>query len=222
MTPNCISVRPAINLTPKSALKRSSAPIKNDGINKRDGLYPTKGRTICGIINPTKPIAPDTATQDPTANDDFTTKPTTKPSETEQPTDCVHATTVVKGLKLATYFAKGYTGDKVCSICSGLIEQGKQTAKLKLNKPKFSAKRSGKNIKVTYRKVKGANRFQVRYRIKGKWKIKIFKAGNKKKVVKLIRKLKKGTYKVQVRAMVIKGKLKAYSKWASAKKVKIK
>ena len=47
-----------------------------------------------------------------------------------------------------------------------------------------------------------------------------FKA--KKNVTKLIKKLKKGTYKVQVRAMITSGKLKAYSAWAKAKKVKVK
>ena len=56
--------------------------------------------------------------------------------------------------------------------------------------------------------------------IKGKWTVKTFKA--KKNATKLIKKLKKGTYKVQVRAFVQSGSKKAYSAWAKAKKVKVK
>ena len=96
------------------------------------------------------------------------------------------------------------------------------TTKLKLKAPKFKVKavKGKKQFKVTYKKVKGATGFQVRYRIKGKWKIKTFKA--KKNVTKLIKKLKAGKYKVQVRAMIKKGKQKAYSKWAKAKRVTVK
>jgi len=169
----------------------------------------------------TEPTANQPSTQDPGANDDFTTNPTVKPDEPTKPTVCVH-NIVTKGFKKATYFAKGYTGDKVCIKCEGLVEQGKTTAKLKLKKPNFKVKavKGKKQFKVTYKKVKGANRFQVRYKIKGKWKVKTFKA--KKKVTKLIKKLKAGKYKVQVRAMLKKGKLKAYSKWAKVKRIKVK
>ena len=67
----------------------------------------------------------------------------------------------------------------------------------------------------------GANRFQVRYRIKGKWTVKTFKAT--KNVSKTIKKLKKGKkYTVQIRAMVKKVSKKAYSKWSKAKKVTVK
>ena len=99
---------------------------------------------------------------------------------------------------------------------------GSTIKKLTLAKPKFTVKavKGKKQFKVTYKKVKNATGFQVRYRIKGKWKVKTFKA--KKNATKLIKKLKKGTYKVQVRAMVKQGKLKAYSAWAKVKKVKIK
>ena len=136
--------------------------------------------------------------------------------------DCKHTSIVVSGKVNATYFATGYTGDKKCAACGGFISQGTTIKKLKLVKPKFSVKavKGKKQFKVTYKKVKGANRFQVRYKVKGKWKVKTFKA--KKNATKLIKKLKAGKYKVQVRAMIKQGKLKAYSKWASAKKVTVK
>ena len=76
---------------------------------------------------------------------------------------------------------------------------------------KLKVKAVGNKLKVTYKKVKDSNRFQVRYKAKGKWKIKTFKVGNKKKVVKFIKKLKAGKYKVQARAMIKQGKQKAYS-----------
>ncbi|MBQ4155651.1 MAG: hypothetical protein IJD90_02470, partial [Clostridia bacterium] len=127
---------------------------------------------------------------------------------------------IVVAKKVATYFASGYTGDTVCVKCSKITVKGKAIAKLKLKAPKFSVIKGKKQFKVKYIKVKDATKFQVRYRIKGKWKIKTFKA--KKNVTKIIKKLKKGTYKVQVRAMVVKGKQKAYSAWSKQQKVKVK
>ncbi len=93
-------------------------------------------------------------------------------------------------------------------------------AKVKLKVPKFKLTSGKKQFKVKYTKVANATGFQVRYRIKGKWKIKTFTT--KKNATKAIKKLKKGTYKVQVRAMLKKGKVKTYSAWSKAKKVKVK
>ena len=74
-----------------------------------------------------------------------------------------------------------------------------------------------KQFKVKYTKVANATGFQVRYKLKGKWITKTFKT--KKTATKAIKKLKKGTYKVQVRAMAKGGK---YSAWSKTKKVKVK
>ncbi|MBQ4156326.1 MAG: hypothetical protein IJD90_05940 [Clostridia bacterium] len=141
-----------------------------------------------------------------------------KPGVTE-PTECVHSLKTI-GYKKATYFAAGYTGDKQCSKCKVVVSKGKAISKLKLAKPKFSVKAGKKQFKVTYKKVAGATKFQVRYRIKGKWIVKSYKA--KKNMTKTIKKLKKGTYKVQVRAMIQSGSKKAYSNWASVKRAKVK
>lgn len=73
---------------------------------------------------------------------------------------------------------------------------------------------------VKYTKVKDATGFQVKYTYKGKTTTKTYTS--KKSVTKTIKKLKKGTYKVSVRALIkSKGKT-AYSNWTKAKKVKIK
>ncbi len=132
----------------------------------------------------------------------------------------VFETKTVVGAKAATYFATGYSGDTKCASCGLFLAKGTTLAKLKLAKPKFSTKAGKKSFKVTYNKVAGAVGFEVRYRIKGKWTVKSYPA--KKKVTKTIKKLKKGTYKVQVRAYVLSGKTKAYSAWASVRKVKVK
>lgn len=122
--------------------------------------------------------------------------------------------------KKATYFANGYTGDKVCETCNTTIEQGKDIAKLKLKVPTVKYTGGKKKITVKYTKVKGATGFQVKYKLGKKAVTKTFKA--KKTVKKVIKNLKKGNYKVQVRAFVKSGNKTAYSNWTKAKKVKVK
>ena len=85
---------------------------------------------------------------------------------------------------------------------------------------KLKAVKGKKQIKISYKKVAGAAGFQVRYKIKGKWKVKTFKA--KKNATKLIKNLKKGTYKVQVRSFKKTQNGRVFSKWSKTKKVKVK
>jgi len=120
--------------------------------------------------------------------------------------------------KKATYFEQGYKLE-YCAICDEEFKFVKEK-RLSLKVPKFKVQKGKKQFKVTYKKVTGATGFQVRYRIKGKWIVKTFKT--QKQVTKTIKKLKKGTYKVQLRAIIVKGKMKAYSKWAKVKKVVVK
>lgn len=134
---------------------------------------------------------------------------------------CDHAKTKTVNAKKATYFAKGYTGNKVCADCGAVIEKGKDIAKLKLAKPKMKATAAKKAIKVKYTKVKGATGFQVRYTLKNKTKAKKF--DTKKTTTKKIKNLKKGKkYSVKIRAYVKSGKKIAYSSWTKVKKVKVK
>ena len=69
-------------------------------------------------------------------------------------------------------------------------------------------------MKTTAKKI-GGNKYQIKYKIKGKskWKKKTFA---KKKVV--IKKLKKGKrYKARVRAFLKAGKSKTYGAWSKTK-----
>ena len=123
-------------------------------------------------------------------------------------------------VKTATYFADGYTGDMACVKCGIVTAKGKAIAKLTLQVPKFKLVKGKKLFKVKYTAVTGATGFQVRYKLKGKWKLKTF--DTKKTATKVIKKLKKGNYQVQIRAFVKQGKQKAYSAWSKTQKVKVK
>ncbi len=128
---------------------------------------------------------------------------------------------VTKNAKNATYFVKGYTGDKVCSVCRKTVTKGKAIAKLTLKTPKITVKAGKKSFKVKYTKVTGATGFRLRYKLNGKWIVKNY--NTKKTVTKIIKKLKKGEkYTVQIRAFVKSGKKMAYSSWTGTKKVTIK
>ena len=124
------------------------------------------------------------------------------------------------GAKKATYFAKGYTGDKVCKHCKKTISKGKNIAKLKLKTPTVKVTGGKKKITVKYTKVTGAKGFEVKYKIGKKIVTKTFEA--KTNVTKTINKLAKGNYKVQVRAFVKQSSKTAYSSWTKATKVKVK
>ena len=143
-----------------------------------------------------------------------------KTEEVELPID-PNAHVLSTTSKAATYFAAGYKNRKVCKLCGKVVSAGTKIAKKVLAKPTKSTVKAGKGqFTVKYKKVKGATGFQVRYRIKGKWIVKTF--NTKKNASKVIKKLAKGKYTVQIRAMVKKGSKKAYSKWAKAKKVTVK
>ena len=151
------------------------------------------------------------------------TETPTNPNNTQpsiKPTSCPHRV-VTKNTKKATYFAKGYTGDKVCSKCGVVVSRGKDAQKLKLKTPKFSLSGGKKQFKVKYTKVANATGFEIKYKL-GKGKFKVVKVTTKKSMTKVIKKLKKGSYKVQVRAVIKSGKKTAYSNWSSLKTVKVK
>lgn len=130
-----------------------------------------------------------------------------------------HEHTLKNSSKKATYFNAGYKNRRVCTVCGNTVKKGKTIKKLTLKVPKVTIKASGKRIKIAYKKVKDANHFQVRYRIKGTWKTKTFEA--KKSVVRYLKNLKKGKYQVQIRAFIKKGSKKAYSNWSKTKTVKV-
>ena len=172
--------------------------------------------TVCGAVIESVQIAKLQPSTQPT------NQPSTNQPPANVPSVCTHDSNkiVVKDTKAATYFATGYTGDKVCGECGEEFSKGSAISKLTLKIPKFKLIKGKKQFKVKYTKVAGATGFQVRYKLKGKWKTKTF--ATKKNATKAIKKLKKGTYQVQVRAFVQSGKQKAYSAWSKTQKVKVK
>ena len=121
--------------------------------------------------------------------------------------------------KKATYFAKGTSSYK-CTVC-GKVAKTKSIAKLTLKKPTFKLTGAKGKFTVKYTKVSGATGFELKYKL-GSGKYKTIKVNTKKSMNKVIKKLKKGKYTVQVRAYVKSGSKIAYSSWASAKKVTVK
>lgn len=91
---------------------------------------------------------------------------------------------------------------------------------VKLKTPAFKLKSGKKLFKVTYKKVSGANGFQVRYTIGKKTYTKAFNSA--KSVTKTIKNLKKGTYKVKIRAFTKQDDKTTYSSWSKIKSVKVK
>lgn len=127
---------------------------------------------------------------------------------------------VIKNKKNATYFDNGYSGDKYCSICNLLIAKGKATSKLALKKPSVSIKTAKRNLIVKYSSVKNASGYQIRYKIGKKTITKTYR--NKHSAIRVINKLKKGRYSVQVRAFIKKSNKRAFGEWSKAKKTKVK
>lgn len=122
--------------------------------------------------------------------------------------------------KKATYFADGYKNRRICSVCNKVLSKGTTVKKLKLKTPTVKVTAGKKKITVKYTKVKNATGFQVKYTKGNKTYTKKFKTA--KSATKSITKLKKGKYKVQVRAYKTSGKKTAYSSYSKAKTVTVK
>lgn len=79
----------------------------------------------------------------------------------------------------------------------------------------------GKKVKILFKKVKDAKGYQIQYSLDKKFK-KIKRTKNVSKNSYTIKKLKKKTYYIRVRAYVmVKGK-KVYGNWSKIKKIKVK
>lgn len=130
-----------------------------------------------------------------------------------------HTCTTI-GQTEATYFSFGYTGDEICSVCNEIVTKGTTIEKKTLAKPKVAITAGKKRLKIKYKKVSGASGFQVSYKL-GKKTYKKSYASNKT-TTKTLKSLKKGKYKVKVRAYVKSGSQVVYSKWTTTKTVKVK
>lgn len=72
----------------------------------------------------------------------YTVTITVQKEVTPEPSACEHTKTEIRNQKKATCKAAGYTGDKYCSDCGELIEEGKEIAKLphKFKRPQQKAR----------------------------------------------------------------------------------
>ena len=139
--------------------------------------------------------------------------------ETQEITPTGHKT-VTKNSKKSNYFSYGYTGDKVCSKCGKVFSKGKNVAKLKLKTPVIRLSSKKKTVKVSYKKIKDAHKYEISIKIGGKWK-----KYNTSKLTYTIKNksLKVGkTYYVKVRAYRVYKNKKAYSSYSKSVKIKVK
>ena len=199
-----VDVEPTENTEGSKSIHCSVCGAKKPGsevilppIASTESTEPTEPTEPSEPIGPTMPTEPTTNITNPTE--------TTTSNEPIGPTKPANTTTTVKAKNTTSVTSAGPT---------------KAVEKSSLKVPGFKLLKGRKQFKINYKAVSGANGFQVRYKIKGKWKTKTFKA--KKNATKLIKKLKRGTYKVQIRSFVKNGSEKLYSKWSKTKTVKVK
>ncbi|MGN0173417.1 MAG: fibronectin type III domain-containing protein, partial [Acutalibacteraceae bacterium] len=146
---------------------------------------------------------------------------TKQPTETETGLRVKYCTECGKVVKTEIIPAKGVTTPTQPNnptVQNPTSNSSNAATKVTVKAPNVKYTASKKSFKVKYTKVKNAVGFQVRYKIGKKTYTKTF--NSTKTVTKVIKNLKKGTYKVQIRAFS-KGK-KSFSKWTKAKTVKVK
>ena len=175
-------------------------------------VIPTEPTQPTESTNPTTPTSSTNTTVKTTASTTTktiasTTAKTTTTTATKTTVSTTTKTTIITATKTTVSTTTKTT------IITATVE------KVVIKMPKVKLTAGKKLFKVKYTKVKNAVGFQIKYKTgKGKWIIKTF--NTKKSATKAIKNLKKGKYKVQVRAFS-KGK-QTYSKWSNIKTVKVK
>lgn len=132
------------------------------------------------------------------------------------------------GRTWATQVADEWSGAVTIAIAPAAAAPAPSAVKPAVSKPSKPGKVTGVKVKalgkkkalVKWKAAKRAKKYQVAYKKAGakSWKIKTVSARKVK-----LSKLKAGkTYKVRVRAVNTKGKMKAYGAWSKTRKVKVK
>lgn len=226
VTVNCIKA----SITLSSSFTMDSAKSKTLKISPKytggigDGYILRVETTNKKIVNPTAVNSDGTAVLTATGHGKVTMcvkyidAGTNLPIVSKNFTVDVHKGKTVS--KSATYFADGYKNRRICSVCNKVLSKGTTVKKLKLKTPTVKVTAGKKKITVKYTKVKDATGFQVKYTKGNKSYTKKFKTA--KSATKSITKLKKGKYKVQVRAYKTSGKKTVYSSYSKAKTVTVK
>ena len=126
--------------------------------------------------------------------------------------------------KKKTYTLKGYKGSAAEAYSKNTPIFKEKNVRFISNyyvdMPKATIKKQGKTITVKSGKVKKATGYEIQYK-KGKT-VKYKTILTKKSLNTKIKKLKKGSYEVKVRAFSKQGNYKLYSKWSKTKKITIK
>ena len=196
-----VAVRPVLHLKLSSGFWLSAGRVSSENNQVTDGLQPTIKPTQTPSVTPT--VSPS-ATVTPT----ITPQPATTPANTgnqasqsqqQQPTPQAGTNT-------------GTTADNAAKV--SLIKQSKVSWKTAKNT-------KGRKLTASWKKASEADGYQIQYAPNKKFK----KAKSKtvKSTSVTLKKLqKKKTYFVRVRAYKAVDGKKAYGKWSSVKKVKIK
>lgn len=184
-------------------------------------VTPTVAPTAAPKVTPT--VAPTTVPTAPTATAAPTVAPTTTatvttptptvpqvPTATPTPTASSDQTTPVESTDQTTKTEVQQT--EIVSTTS-VIKKKKASIKSVKNK-------KGKKIVVKCRKMSGAAGYEVQYSVNKQFKKKTKKTGSS--VSFTLKRLKKKTYYIRVRAYDMENGKKVYSKWCSVKKVKVK
>lgn len=132
-----------------------------------------------------------------------------------------------KGYTFVGWYTKSYGGVQVTSKSTvsatknfTLYAHWKKTTVPRVSKPKL-VNESTRQVHVTFKSVKGAKGYQIRYYTKNN--VKKAKTVTLSKRSYWIKHLKKRTYYVQVRAYKFDSKVnKVYGKWSSPAKIKVK
>ena len=148
----------------------------------------------------------------------------------------------LRNAKTASYSEAGYTGDKICTVCGKIIENGviinaitmptiltSQAAVAKIKAPKKTSikkvKGAKKAILVTWKKVSGVKGYQIQVATDKKFKknkktVTVKKQKTTKTTIKKLKAKKKSD--VRDRTYIIVNGRKVYSSWSKVKSVKTK
>lgn len=226
VTRNSFAVRPVLHLTVSSSLWRYAGKVDFNGETSDvpSEEPPTPTPTVTPTETPTA-VPTETPTEAPTSTPTVT--PTVSPTATPTVTPTAIPTTTPAVTQTAEptvvpTIAPVNQPEKTSAPVSDNNRNGKISGKKTLPKVILRTPKNikGKKIIVRWNAVKGAKGYQVEYAVHKKFKKKKSVWTKKKKIT--IRKLKKKTYYIRVRAYVTNGRQKNYSKWSKVRKVKVK
>lgn len=147
-----------------------------------------------------------------------------KPTKTEE--GIQKGTCIYCGQELVSSIAKLSSETKTSGVENGkasgqsVAKSTKENGKLAKGKILTAQNLKGKKIKLSWKKINSVAGYQIQYALNKKFKKKKSKLTKKTKYT--LKKLKRKTYYIRVRAYKLNGKKKVYGAWSKVKKVKVK